>query len=301
MNGPVRFDRPLATAPACPQQQTGIVLTVRSDDTTSRVSRWPVTPATRPDLALTPGHVDIWFLFEHEAGNESALTAAYRALLTGPERQREASFHFARDRRRYLLTRALVRAVLSRYAPVAASDWRFAPDRYGRPMVVNDPALARAISFNISHSDGVIILATTCLEAIGVDVETVGRQACDAVARRHFSASEFAALKMLPECLQRQRFFELWTLKESYVKARGMGLSIPLNKFSFDLDSCPRVARCDDDFDDVAARWHFYRLMFSHRHIAALCLQRGAKTPTLKYRQVVPLVSERMFNSGIEN
>jgi 4'-phosphopantetheinyl transferase len=229
------------------------------------------------------------------------LTTPYRALLTEAEREREQAFHFARDRHRYLLTRTLVRTVLSRYAPIAARDWRFVPDRYGRPLTVNSHESVSGLSFNISHTDGLIVLAVTCLNAVGVDVEAMQRDAFDGIASRHFSSSEFAALKALPECQQRGRFFELWTLKESYVKARGVGLSIPLNKFSFDLDGHPRTVRFDDDFNDVPALWKFYQLGLSGRHAAALCLrQDNGKVPTLTCRQVVPLVFEQTFDCQVE-
>jgi 4'-phosphopantetheinyl transferase len=240
-------------------------------------------------------------LFESDVEDGSELTRRYRAVLTEAEHDRERAFHFARDRHRYILTRALVRCVLSRYAPIAASDWRFAPDRYGRPLIVNDHESLRGLSFNISHSDGLIVLAITCLHAVGVDVETILREAPDDVASRYFSASEFAALKALPEGLKHRRFFDLWTLKESYIKARGIGLSIPLNKFSFDLDGDPRIVRFDEDFDDVPERWTFCQLLLSRRHSAALCLQHaGGGTPTLTSRKVVPLTSEQTLNFQLD-
>jgi 4'-phosphopantetheinyl transferase len=296
-----RLYRPPATGRTYPPLQGSVILRLRRDDASGRKRPWPSAPTARADLAPASGRVDLWLLFESDVENPTELTAAYRALLTEPERARERSFHFARDRRRYLLTRALVRCVLSRYAPIAASEWRFVPDRYGRPLIVNHHASVGGLCFNISHTDGLIVLAITCLDAVGVDVETIQRQASDEVASRHFSASEFAALKSLPDRLKGRRFFELWTLKESYIKARGMGLAIPLNKFSFDLDGAPRVVGFDGDFDDVPERWKFCQLELSHSHTAALCVQHaGGGAPTLTCRQVVPLASEQTFNCQVE-
>jgi 4'-phosphopantetheinyl transferase len=301
MSPSARLNRPITPDRAHQRQQTGAIMRLRRNYVSSHISPWPSTPTPRTNLDLSSGRVDLWLLFESQAENVTELTTPYRALLTEPERERERAFHFASDRHRYLLTRTLVRTVLSRYAPIAAPDWRFAPDQYGRPSIINSHESVSGLSFNISHTDGLIVLSITHLNAVGVDVEAIQRGASDEVAARHFSASEFAALKALPDRLQCGRFFELWTLKESYIKARGIGLSIPLNKFSFDLDGHPRTVRFDDDFDDVAALWRFYQLQLSGRHTAALCLQHGNQgAPTLTCRQVVPLVFEQTFDCQIE-
>src|SRR5215468_8726573 len=189
-----------------------------------------------PDLALSSERVDLWFVFANEASAATELTERYRTLLTAPERQQQQRFYFAKDRHRYLLTRALVRTALSRYVPIAACDWRFEPSAYGRPMIVNDHELVRGLSFNISHTDGLIVLAVTCAGLIGVDTEPASRDIPLAIADRYFSPKEVAGVKALPAGLQPRRLLDLWTLKESYIKARGMGLSIPLHKFSFNLD-----------------------------------------------------------------
>jgi 4'-phosphopantetheinyl transferase len=265
------------------------------------MSRWPGSPNLEPDLSLSSGRVDLWVLTEDAVDHATELVTSYRALLTEPECEQERRFRFPKDRHRYLLTRTLVRTAMSRYVPIAAADWRFVPDRYGRPLIVNDHALARELSFNVSHTDGIVVLAITSTNALGVDVETVHREAPYDVASQHFSAHEYAALKALPESLRRRRFFELWTLKESYVKARGLGLSIPLKKLSFDLDTRPRTVRFDADFDDVPARWIFFQPRLSPRHITALCLRQGAgTTPSLTCRQVVPLIQEQTSSYHFE-
>src|SRR6202035_3960023 len=84
-----------------------------------------------PDLTLSPDRVDVWLLFTDDVAAASELVDYYRDLLTSQEREKERRFYFAKDRHSYLLTRALVRIILSRYVPIAASDWRFEPDEYG--------------------------------------------------------------------------------------------------------------------------------------------------------------------------
>jgi len=258
-------------------------------------------PSSPPDLALSPDQIDLWFLFTDKVATASELTVRYRDFLDEEERRQEQRFHFARDRHRYLLTRALVRTVLSRYIPVSATDWRFEPSAYGRPIIANDHELARELSFNISHTDGLIVLAVTRGGAVGVDLECRGRDADLEVADRYFSPMEVRALRSLPLEAQRHRFLDLWTLKESYIKARGMGLSIPLDKFSIDLDRATSSAIIfDGDFDDEPGRWRFYQLYPSQEHLGALCVQRHLGMPArLVARNIVPLISDRIFDCPI--
>jgi 4'-phosphopantetheinyl transferase len=254
-----------------------------------------------PDLALLPDQIDMWFLFTDQVATASELTLRYRDILDEKERQQEQRFHFARDRHRYLLTRALVRTVLSRYIPISVTDWRFEPSAYGQPTVANDHELARKLSFNISHTEGLIVLAVTCGGAVGVDLECRRRDVDLEVADRYFSPMEVRALRSLPLEAQRHRFLDLWTLKESYIKARGMGLSIPLDKFSIDLDGGTNGAIIfDSDFDDSPDRWRFYQFYPSEEHLGALCVQRYAAMPArLVARNVVPLISETIFECPI--
>src|SRR5690606_33310169 len=91
--------------------------------------------------------------------------------------------------------------------------------------------------FNLSHTDGLIACAVSRGREVGVDVEWLDRRGGDIdVADRFFSRYEVQALYAQPPERRRDRFFRYWTLKESYIKARGMGLALPLDRFSFELD-----------------------------------------------------------------
>jgi 4'-phosphopantetheinyl transferase len=265
------------------------------------MNSWSVKSSPQPDLALSSDRVDLWFLFANEVFATTGLTDLYRNFLSVQEKQQEQRFYFAKDRHRYLLTRALVRIVLSRYVPIAASDWHFEPSAYGRPMIVNDHELVRSLSFNISHTDGLIVLAITRARLIGVDTELARREISLAVADRYFSPKEVAAVKVLPAGLQRRRLLDLWTLKESYIKARGMGLSIPLNKFSFNLDeNQSSVISFDDELQDLPSGWRFYQLSPSNEYAVALCVQRQTrKPPALISWRILPLVSEQLLGCPI--
>ena len=124
-------------------------------------------------LALDPGQIHLWFVFCDEIADESLLRQ-YREMLTEEERNQEQRFHFPKDRHRYLLTRALVRTTLSRYAAIAPSQWRFSADAYGKPAIINQDPLVGKISFNISHTQGLIVLGVTSLFFAGRSFRSIG-------------------------------------------------------------------------------------------------------------------------------
>ena len=242
---------------------------------------------------LAPHQVHLWHAFTPQA--DEALNARQLGLLTPEERTRMARFHFERDRHRYLITRALVRTVLSRYAPIEPEHWTFEPGPHGRPGITNPHPLAQQLRFNLSHTDGLVVLAVTSGLEVGVDTESMARTAPLEVADRFFSKREAQALRALPASAQAHRFWELWTFKESYIKARGMGLSLPLSKFSFQLDREPGVdISFEEGLDDSPARWRFWQLRPDADHLVALCLEASASPEPVEIlcKTVRPLLSQ---------
>lgn len=238
-------------------------------------------------LPLPAGDIHLWFCPHGEAG-DPALDAAYRALLTPQELQQKDRFHFARDRYRYLLTRVLVRSVLSRYAPVQACDWRFASGSFGRPRIDGE---THGLDFNLSHTTGLIVLAVARDIELGVDVENLRRSAVLEAVDHYFAPSEAQSLNALPPASQPHRFFELWTLKESYIKARGMGLQIPLDSFAFALDTPRDIGfTLADPRDDPTHHWHFLQLQPTLDHMVAICSSTDAR---IVCRETAPLQWER--------
>jgi len=246
-------------------------------------------------IPLTPAEIHVWLAFYEEISEEH-LHSAYRELLSAAEKEQEPRFYFARDRRRYLVTRALVRTVLSRYVPIHPKDWIFSTNAYGRPDVINAQARDACMSFNISHTHSLIVLGVTRQRALGVDVENIrAREVSIEIADRYFAPQEVAALTATPLHQQQYRFFEYWTFKEAYVKARGMGLALPLDKFSFHYPGDHAVAiTIHPELGDDSARWQFWQLRPTPEYVTAVCAERaGAQSPSLVVRQVIPMRSEK--------
>lgn len=240
---------------------------------------------------IDSGQIHLWLCF-YESICDPALLNEYVGLLSAAELRQQRRFYFERDRHRYLVTRAMVRTVLSKYAPITPKEWVFTTNPYGRPEVANQDAAAQRIAFNLSHTSGLIVLGVTRDRAIGVDVENVREQrAALEVADRFFAPSEVAALRALPTEEQERRFFEYWTLKESYIKARGMGLSIPLHRFAFQVEDRGEIRlTIDPSLEDCSERWAFWLFEPAAQCVAAVCAARAdSGTCSLWLSRTVPL------------
>ena len=244
-------------------------------------------------LELDPNQIDLWFVFFDDIQDEHLLEQ-YRRLLTEEERHRQQRFYFPKDQRRYLITRALVRTVLSRYAPIAPKEWTFSTNAYGKPEIANDSNIARKLSFNVSHTQSLIVLGITYGRNLGVDTENIRiRKAPLEIARHFFSPAEAEALYALPLDMQHDRFYQYWTLKEAYIKARGMGLSIPLDQFSFRLQGADIQLSIDSRLNDEASRWRFWQFGLSAGYLTAICAEvSGNSNLRLRLRKIVPLGDE---------
>lgn len=226
-------------------------------------------------VALDDAQVDLWLARDPQL-REAALLESFSRMLSPDERERVARMRFEAGRHQQLVTRALVRSVLSRYAPhVPPADWRFARSEQGRPYV-ELPAQTE-LHFNLAHTQGLVVLAVARMPEIGVDVERDDTRANPAVARRYFSPAEVAALEALPAEEQPRRFRRLWTLKEAYLKATGAGIAGGLDSMSFDLDG-ERMKFVSAD--PVAAHWQFREIAVDgHFMVALASLDRARAGP----------------------
>jgi 4'-phosphopantetheinyl transferase len=243
---------------------------------------------------------------------DPALLARYRQLLTEEERGRQARFYFQQDRHRYLITRALLRTTLSRYADISPPDWQFVTNAYGRPYVCNEGVTD--LTFNLSHTRKLVVLAVTRGRELGVDTEdTVTRTPPLEIAERFFAPEEVTSLRALPAEQRVQRFFQHWTLKESYIKARGMGLSLPLDQFAFHFSGEQQVRlTLQPTLQDAADNWRLWQWWVQparaggdaavqlQQHMLALCAQQVPdEPPQVVLREIVPLMSEEDLRSTL--
>lgn len=244
---------------------------------------------TDPRPSLPPNRIELWYC--HEENVSRAQIDACGALLSADELSREARYRLTQIRDRYRLTRALVRCALSYYAGCPPRAWSFTSNKYGRPAIAGP--VESSLDFNLSHTRGLILCAVARQGCeLGVDVEPLDRERINlALARRFFAPREVEWLERQPPTDWSRAFLQFWTLKEAYIKARGRGLSIRLDRFAYTLSArTPPEIAFEPDFDDRPEGWHFGQLQLLGRYQAAVATRLpGGAAPVYGLREIVPL------------
>lgn len=152
-------------------------------------------------------------------------------MLDKNEWKRADRFRFKKDRLHFIAARGQLKWLLSQYLNRSPEDVQFEYNAYGKPYLASG-----AVFFNISHSHQMGLIAVHKTGKIGVDIEWK-RPDFEAIklAHRFFSEYEYRSLLELPEEQQRDGFFNCWARKESFIKAVGLGLSLPLKSFDVSL------------------------------------------------------------------
>lgn len=183
-------------------------------------------------MQLAEREVHVWKV---ELERPASSIEYLRRFLVADEVDRAQRFYFEKDRNHWTVAHAFLRIFLGRYLLCDPSELDFATNSYGKPAVVA-PSRGNRLHFNLSHSGDLALFAFAYDKEVGVDLERMrsGIEYRD-LATRVFSAVERAALDALDPFLQEEAFFLCWSRKEAYIKARGMGLSLPLEQFDVSL------------------------------------------------------------------
>jgi 4'-phosphopantetheinyl transferase len=235
---------------------------------------------------MTNNEVHVWTVLIG-GGPYPQLIDKCRTLLPSHEIHRSERFFFERDRHQFLFSHAFLRFVLSEYADVAPVEWRFVHNEYGKPRLTGG---FQSLCFNMTHTAGLVACAVSLDHHVGVDAEYIERTIDLDIAGTAFSSNEIEYLEQTPLAMKREVFFEIWTVKEAYIKARGQGLTIPLKSFAVQLRTGepPTISFLDGCSGDPHT-WQFYQIRPSPCHQLAVCV--CSQSPCrLQVRQVTPAV-----------
>ena len=207
--------------------------------------------------------IEVWRVDLSDASQINALWP----LLDSEEQVRAKRFHFDHDRRRFVLAHGALRTILGRFRQCLAADLCFVRSTHGKPALMPPHAL----EFNLSHSADLALCAVAATGELGVDVECHRSVDSAALAQRFFSSSEAGRLAQLDGSALQAAFFACWTRKEAYIKAKGLGLSLPLDQFtvSTEPDVPPRLESSCFAPADVAA-YRFWSIPVPAGYSAAL-------------------------------
>jgi 4'-phosphopantetheinyl transferase len=234
----------------------------------SPVPPWRAPPET---LVLGGDEVHVWRATLDQ--NPSQIQRFLHSL-AADELARAKRFHFERDREHFIVARGVLRAILAGYLNRAPECLSFCYSSHGKPALAGESD-EDAIRFSVSHSHGVALYAVTRGREVGIDIEHIRSDLeVEEVAERFFSRREVAMLQALSTEEQRQAFFRCWTRKEAYIKARGEGLSLPLDQFDVSLAPGEPAAVLGTQRDpSEASRWSLQELTPGPGYVAALAVE----------------------------
>jgi len=221
-----------------------------------------------PDFVdLEPQQVDVWRIC---LDLPTATVKQLESILSADECQRAARFHFPEGSNHYIVAHGSLREILSRYLHCEPSQLNFSTNEYGKPELED-----YQLEFNLSHSGDFALVAVSQNCKVGVDVE---RHRPDLehekIANRFFSPNEINELMVLPPDLRTTGFFNCWSRKEAYIKAQGLGLSLPLDSFDVSLaPGEPAILRAIRPNPDEATCWTLVSLQVESGYAGAVAIE----------------------------
>jgi 4'-phosphopantetheinyl transferase len=238
---------------------------------TEPVATLPLLPWKSDDYTLKPNRIDIW-----QYSLEQIWPEAFSILNTS-EQHRAKRYHFERHQRRFIIARAMLRMILSRYLQCESKAIVFAENKYGKPELIG----SSIVQFNLSHSRESALLAIGHTHPLGIDLEYFSNRSLAGISKLVFSDAEIKRFSHVTPANRSLSFFHIWAQKEAFIKACGMGLSYPLQ--SFDVPHLPPTHQMI--FDPLHKKhWIMRSFMPEPACCAALCCH--PETQTLRYQIV---------------
>jgi len=238
---------------------------------------WARTPQNF-HYTLGPESVHVWRVLLNGTPMQAA---RYRPYLSEDELARAQRCRSPHPQDQFVVTRGILRLLLSRYRNVPPTELQFEVAPQGKPRVISTASLP--IQFNLSHTHGMALIAVTLQHAVGIDVERIDREVQDRdIAERYFSARESTYLASLVPPERTHQFFSYWTCKEAYLKMQGRGISdgLALCELSIDPEQCQVMCSLPDQ-SGREKDCSLYRVTAGSAHIGALAV--SCTSPQISY------------------
>jgi 4'-phosphopantetheinyl transferase len=224
-----------------------------------------------------PGEVHVWNLYLPKSLQDIDLQLTY---LSSEEKERAAKFYFAKDKVRFIQNRYLLRSIIARYMDIEISEVEFKYNKHGKPQLADDEV---RLFFNISHSHDFTVLAFSKEYELGIDVELVKKEEDISyfINTDIFTPKEITMLKSQDGSNIPGAFYKLWSAKEAYVKALGIGLSIPLNTIETNITEENGIRLLNAKAESCKSHYLVELQNIHHDYIGTLALPE--KTACIKY------------------
>jgi len=191
----------------------------------------------RDDADWSPSIGDSVHLWRVRLDRDDSTVGRLTTFLSPDEQQRARGYHFARDRKRFIVRRGILRTILARYVEMPPQELQLATGKFGKPElsdVCHSPP-----KFSLTHSQGMAMIALAQTSCVGVDLECVQPLPdLGSMINVCLSPSERGNLQALPHSLRLECFYRYWTCKEAWLKALGVGLNRRLKSFQILFTGC---------------------------------------------------------------
>jgi 4'-phosphopantetheinyl transferase len=230
--------------------------------------RWLAAPEI---LALSADELHVW---SASLELDSRSIPSLQRTLSGDEIDRAERYRSAADRRRFVTARGLLRLILGRYLDTPPEILKFRYGPHGKPSLVVEPG-GSGLQFSVTHSFDLALYAVARERPLGIDLERIRPlPEVRTLVKRYFSSAEQVAFRALPRADQLPAFFRCWTRKEAFIKARGQGLSLALDRFEVSVTPGEPAALLAVDGDRrEASRWSLCDLSPGQGYVAALAVK----------------------------
>ncbi|ATC96427.1 4'-phosphopantetheinyl transferase family protein [Pseudoalteromonas tunicata] len=245
-------------------------------------------------LSLNKNQVDVWQAFPMQLQDPSTL-AQLQSLVTVEEHQTILQCKRPLERHTKLVTRALARYALAKYLTVDPLEIVFKKSLHGKPSIASPEC---ELSFNLSHSADFVMCAITKQAQIGIDVEKIRyKPSLLKMGETVFNQQELTDIASFTGPAQHRRFFDYWTLKESFVKATGAGLTTPLQSITCQPGHIKAQLQLATEFIDRDKHWQCYLWPISQQHRLAITLDKQHPEPTdIRCFHFFPATSNTLFD-----
>jgi 4'-phosphopantetheinyl transferase len=176
------------------------------------------------------------FLYDNRDGLEREPYELLYGWMSEVEKEKINRFKLVKDKQNTLIGRTMIKKIISKKMNVKCSDIDFTANKFGKLYLNNDLPL----EFNISHSKDLIACSVGTRQN-GIDVEKIKNIDGKSISKHFFQEQEHQRLMEMSDQEREICFFNLWTLKESYIKCIGKGLNISLKSFGFDVISADNI------------------------------------------------------------
>jgi 4'-phosphopantetheinyl transferase len=211
--------------------------------------------------------------------NTEEMLHKFWAILAHTEQQRAQRFAFSQLRKKFIITRAILKILLGHYLKLNPQEIALQKTVHGKPALPSSMPNGETLQFNVSHSNDAALMAFAWEMPLGIDIEFIKKtNNLSAIAQRFFHPQEINAIH------SSQDFFNCWTRKEAFIKALGIGLSFPLNSFAVETHNnlqtspLPININIETSLNNYAALLRQYKWQIlalsppSHNYVAALAM-----------------------------